>query len=62
VPTATSVTHELIELKLGEDLAAFVAARRTGRPVWSWQELADELSERTGVVVSREFLRTRFSI
>ena len=52
--------QELLELKLGEPLAPFVDQRRRAFPQWSWQNLADELHDRTGVRVSHEWLRVRF--
>lgn len=46
----------LIEDRLGEPIDEFVKARRPLR-VPSWRELATEIAERTGVVVSDEALR-----
>lgn len=63
---SSSPTEDLIELRLAEqqiapDLATFVRERRTGRPVWTWRELSDEIHSRTGIRVSREWLRVRFA-
>jgi len=51
------VLYQLIEARLGEPLAEFVAARR---PSTSWRQLADDLSQRTGTGVTYESLRTWF--
>lgn len=45
----------LIEGKLGEPLAEFIAARRPGT---SWRLIAIELLQRTGVDVTYETVRT----
>lgn len=49
-------THHLIEMSLkGRSLRSLVlAARRAGR---SWQYIADEIRDQTGVIVSRETVR-----
>lgn len=52
------VLYQLIETRLGESLEGFVAARR---PIWSWRQLAVELSKRTGTTFSHEALRTWFT-
>lgn len=52
------VLYQLIEARLGEPLADFVAARR---PSTSWRQLAGDLSERTNTAVSFESLRTWFA-
>jgi hypothetical protein len=53
--------QQLVELKLGEDLGEFIAARRkvvvVERPANSWADIAAELKQRTGVTVTRETLR-----
>lgn len=52
-------TRHLIEISLkGRTLRALVStARRSGR---SWQSVADEIREQTGVIVSRETVRGWF--
>jgi len=52
------VLYQLIEARLDEPLADFIAARR---PIWSWRQLAGELSNRTGTAVSYEALRSWFA-
>lgn len=50
--------YELIELKLGADLATEVArARAAGQ---GWRTIAQAISERSGVTVSHESLRSWF--
>jgi uncharacterized NAD(P)/FAD-binding protein YdhS len=51
-----TATQNLIEVSLkGRSLRALVSsARRAGR---SWQSVADEIREATGVIVSRETVR-----
>ncbi|SCZ14022.1 hypothetical protein SAMN02799641_05723 [Rhodococcus erythropolis] len=51
-----TATQNLIEVSLkGKSLRALVvSARRSGR---SWQSVADEIRELTGVIVSRESVR-----
>lgn len=44
----------LIEEKLGEPLAAFIAARRPEKP---WRLIAIELTQRTGIDVTYETVR-----
>lgn len=56
--TDRPVLYQLIEARLGEPLADFVAARR---PIWSWRQLAGDLSTRTSTAVSYEALRTWFT-
>jgi hypothetical protein len=52
-------TQRLAAIMLGRPLADYVAAKRTARPRWTWQQIADELALDTDgdVVVSREALR-----
>lgn len=54
-----TATNHLIEHQLkGKSLRGLVfAARRNGR---SWQSIADEVRDLTGVIVSRETLRNWF--
>ncbi|GEM_PF-5366809 len=51
-----TATQHLIEVQLkGKSLRGLVvSARRSGR---SWQSIADEVREATGVIVSRETVR-----
>jgi hypothetical protein len=51
------VLYQLIEARLDEPLADFIAARR---PSTSWRQLAGQLTDRTAVSVSWESLRTWF--
>ena len=44
----------LIEERLGEDLAKFISTRRTGT---AWRLIAVELSQKTGVDITGEALR-----
>lgn len=54
--TAPTSLQSLIEERLiGVSLAEFVATRYAARR--SWDDMADELSDLTGVPVSRESLR-----
>ncbi|BDC71035.1 hypothetical protein KAREA_09500 [Prescottella equi] len=54
-----TATRHLIEVQLkGKTLRGLVvSARRSGR---SWQAIADEVRDLTGVIVSRETLRSWF--
>lgn len=55
----TTAKYELLQLKLGRDLAAYVAeARSKGR---DWRTMAADLSVVTGVPVSHETLRAWFT-
>lgn len=54
--TSPTPTRLLIEERLGQGIDEFVKARRPLR-VPSWRELAQEIAERTGVVVTDEALR-----
>lgn len=60
--TQPSPLYQLIETKLGEPLADWIAERRRPglRPPASWRALAAELQRATGVAVSFETLRTWF--
>lgn len=58
--TQPSPLYRLIEAGLGEPLAGFVAERRQRFHLNSWQQIADEIKERTGETVSRELLRRWF--
>ena len=53
--------QQLVEVKLGESLAGFLAERRkvviVERPTNSWADIAAEIEHRTGVKVTRETLR-----
>lgn len=55
----TTAKYELLQLKLGRDLAAYVAEKRAGGR--DWRALADELSAEAGVDVSHETLRSWFT-
>lgn len=46
--------RQLIEMKLGEPVEVFVAARRPAR---SWRQIRDEVQERTGMTITHETLR-----
>lgn len=50
---------ELAELKLGEDVGAWVQAHRQDDRSWRW--IADRLADRTGVTVTAERLRQCFA-
>lgn len=54
--------YQLIETKLGEPLVDWIDERRRPdiRPATSWRNLAAELSDKTGVEVTNETLRTWF--
>lgn len=54
--TSPTPTRLLIEERLGQGIAEFVAARRPLR-VPSWRELAQEIADKTGVVVTDEAVR-----
>lgn len=56
--TTRPVLYQLIEERLGEPLADFVASRR---PYWSWRQLAAEITKTTETSVSWESLRTWFA-
>ncbi|WP_433078985.1 hypothetical protein ACQP1P_38875 [Dactylosporangium sp. CA-052675] len=56
--TDRPVLYQLLEARLGEPLADYVAARR---PTTSWRQLAGDLSDRTNTAVSFESLRTWFA-
>lgn len=53
--TQPSPLFRLVEAQLGGSLLEFIADRRL--PTKTWQEIADEIKERTGEQVSREWLR-----
>ena len=55
-------SQALAEHIIGRPLSEYVREKRTGRPRWSWQEIADQLAADTRgqVVLSRETLRTWF--
>lgn len=44
--------------KLGRDLGTYVGGLRSAG--WSWREIAQDLTERTGIQVSHEALRGWF--
>jgi len=52
-------TQRLAAIKLGRPLSDYVAEKRTARPKWGWQLIAEQLAEDTDgeIVVSRETLR-----
>ena len=52
-------TQRLAAIKLGRPLVDYVAEKRTARPRWTWEMIADQLGVDTDgdVVVSREALR-----
>jgi hypothetical protein len=56
--TQPSATYLLIEERLGEPLAQYVAARRPGT---AWRRIAMEIYKRTDVDVTYETLRTWFA-
>lgn len=60
--TQPTALYQLIETRLGETLADWVAERRRPdlRPPASWRRLAFELSTVTGVEVTNETLRVWF--
>ena len=55
--TMTSVTPQqtLIEIRLGGDLAGYVARSRADRK--GWRPIAEAISKQTGLAVSHETLR-----
>lgn len=56
--------YRLIEMKLDEPLTDFVAARRLPTrqlPAKSWQEIADEIEQRTGETITGEAMRRWFA-
>lgn len=57
--TQPSRLYRLIEMKLDEPLADFVAARRF--PTKSWQEIAEEIEQRTGETLTGEVVRRWFA-
>lgn len=54
---APTARYELIQLRLGRDLAQYVTARRAKEKA-SWRRIASDLSTITGMPVSYESLRT----
>lgn len=52
-------TQLLAGVKLGRPLVDYVSEKRTARPKWSWELIADQLAADTDgdIVVSREALR-----
>ena len=52
-------TQRLAAIKLGRPLADYVSEKRTARPRWTWEAIADQLAADTDgeVTVSREALR-----
>lgn len=51
-----TVTQQLVEVRLGRDLATYVNGLRSAG--LSWREIADDVHQRTGVQVSYEALRS----
>lgn len=62
MPTELSPTQRLADHILGRPLVEYVREKRETRPRWSWQLIADQLSEDTNgeLVLSRETLRQWF--
>jgi hypothetical protein len=56
--TQPSIRYQLIEVRLGEPFAEFVAARYPRR---SWRQISDEIEDRTGLTLSKETLRQWFA-
>ena len=54
----------LADILLDRPLAEYVAEKRTGRPRWSWNDIAAQLSDDTDgkVAVSPESLRQWFGL
>jgi hypothetical protein len=52
-------TQRLAEIKLGRPLVDYVVEKRTARPRWTWQLIAEQLADDTDgeVSVTREALR-----
>ena len=52
-------TQRCAAVKLGRPLVDYVSEKRTARPKWSWELIADQLAADTDgdIVVSREALR-----
>ena len=52
-------TQQLAAIKLGRPLGDYVSEKRTARPKWGWELIAEQLAEDTNgeIVVSRETLR-----
>lgn len=59
MPDQLTPTQQLASIKLGRPLADYVTEKRTARPRWSWEMIADQLGIDTDgtVNVSRESLR-----
>lgn len=55
--------YQLIEDRLGQSLAEFVAVRRGEhiRPPTPWRAIAEEITERTGIEVTHTSLRLWFA-
>lgn len=51
-----TVTQQLVEIRLGRDLATYVNGLRAAG--LSWREIAEDVHQRTGVQVSYEALRS----
>lgn len=56
--TQPSPLQQLIDIRLPDGLAGLIEQRR---PATSWQEIADEIEERTKLRVNRETLRLWFA-
>lgn len=56
--THVTPTQQLVELRLGGDLPGFLARKRASNPPVSWRNIAAEITERTGLPVSYEAVRT----
>lgn len=56
--THVTPTQQLVELRLGGDLPGFLARKRATEPPTSWRNIATEITERTGLPVSYEAVRT----
>lgn len=46
--TSLTPTQKLAEEVLGRDLAGYVREKRSARPRWSWDLIAEELASDTG--------------
>lgn len=55
--TQPSALYRSVEDRLDGSLADLVAARR---PAATWEQIADEIAEKTGIRLSRETLRLWF--
>lgn len=59
IVVALTPLQQLAGYLLERPLSEYVAEKRSGRPIWTWQEIAEQISDDTNgqVIVTRQTLR-----